>query len=85
MLNNAGENAEYIIGKLTADNQIGQGYNLLTREYEDMAVSGILDTAKGARTAIEAGISAGITVALTESVIVNKPEEPKQQMRMPMM
>lgn len=85
LLNNAGENAEYIIGKLTADNQIGQGYNLLTREYEDMAVSGILDTAKGARTAIEAGISAGITVALTESVIVNKPEEPKQQMRMPMM
>lgn len=87
LLNNAGENAEYIIGKLSAEHIPGEGYNLLTREYEDMAVSGILDTAKGARTAIEAGISAGITVALTESVIVNKPEEPanKQQMRMPMM
>lgn len=87
LLNNAGENAEYIIGKLSAENKPGEGYNLLTREYEDMAVSGILDTAKGARTAIEAGISAGITVALTESVIVNKPEEPanKQQMRMPIM
>ena len=54
------------------------GYNLLTDKYVNMNDEGIIDPAKVTRTALENAASVAGTILLTEAVVVDKPEENKE-------
>jgi chaperonin GroEL len=54
------------------------GYNLLTDKYVNMNEEGIIDPAKVTRTALENAASVAGTILLTEAVVVDKPEENKE-------
>ncbi len=55
-----------------------QGYNALTDEYEDMIEAGIVDPAKVVRACIENALSAASMLLTTECIVVDKPEEKKE-------
>ncbi len=59
----------------TADCWIG--YNLRTDEFVNMSEEGIIDPAKVTRTALQNAASVAGTILLTEAVVVDKPEETK--------
>jgi chaperonin GroEL len=79
ILSNAGIDQEYIYHAMnevrTADCWIG--YNLRTDEFVNMSEEGIIDPAKVTRTALENAASVAGTILLTEAVVVDKPEEKK--------
>jgi chaperonin GroEL len=79
ILANAGVDQEYVYHAMneirTADYWIG--YNLKTDEFVDMKEAGIIDPAKVTRTALENAVSVAGTVLLTEAIIVDKPEDKK--------
>ena len=55
------------------------GFNVMTGEYTDMLLAGILDPAKVTRSAVENAASIAAMVLTTEAMITDKPE-PKQAM-----
>ena len=79
ILSNAGIDQEYVFHAMneirTAD--YWTGYNLKSDEFVDMKEAGIIDPAKVTRTALENAVSVAGTVLLTEAVVVDKPEEKK--------
>jgi chaperonin GroEL len=80
ILTNAGFDQEHIYQAMnhisTSDYWIG--YNLLTDKYVNMNEEGIIDPAKVTRTALENAASVAGTILLTEAVVVDKPEENKE-------
>jgi chaperonin GroEL len=80
ILSNAGIDQEYVYHAMneirTADYWIG--YNLKTDEFVNMKEAGIIDPAKVTRTALENAVSVAGTVLLTEAIIVDKPEDKKE-------
>jgi chaperonin GroEL len=79
ILANAGIDQEYVYHAMneirTADYWIG--YNLKTDEFVDMKEAGIIDPAKVTRIALENAASVAGTILLTEAIIVDKPEDKK--------
>jgi len=79
ILSNAGIDPEYIYhtmnGIRIADYWIG--YNLKVDEFKNMKEEGIIDPAKVTRTALENAVSVAGTILLTEAIVVDKPEEKK--------
>ena len=55
------------------------GFNVMTEEYTDLVVAGIVDPAKVTRSAVENAASIGGMVLTTEVMITDKPE-PKPAM-----
>lgn len=56
-----------------------RGYNLETQKFVDMKEAGIIDPTKVTRCAIQNAASVASTILLTEAVVVDKPEETKQE------
>ncbi len=54
------------------------GYNALADRYEDMIGAGIVDPAKVVRSCIENALSAASMLLTTECIVVDKPEEKKE-------
>ena len=79
ILANAGVDQEYIYHVMnevrTSESWIG--YNLKTDDVVNMSEAGIIDPAKVTRTALENAASVAGTILLTEAVVVDKPEENK--------
>jgi chaperonin GroEL len=79
ILTNAGYEPEYmyqLMNKLTGA-EYWMGYDLKADEVVNMKTSGIIDPLKVTRTALENAASVAGTILLTETVIVDKPEDDK--------
>jgi chaperonin GroEL len=59
------------------------GYNLKTETFVNMKEAGIIDPSKVTRTALQNAASVAGTILLTEAVIVDKPEEKKDDAGFP--
>src|SRR5215510_6135127 len=67
----------YVVTAKMAELQPGHGYNAATGEYGDLVASGVLDPVKVTRSALaNAGSIAGMLLT-TETLVVDKPEEPE--------
>ena len=83
ILINAGYTATdaQMIGKyqlVDSGNDIWAGYNLKTESVVNMKEAGIIDPAKVTRTALESAASVAGTVLLTECVVVDDPDNDKE-------
>ena len=63
-------------------NNTWAGYNIKTDEVVDMKETGIIDPTKVTRVALENAAAVAGTVLLTECIVVDEPEEEKQQPQM---
>jgi len=54
-----------------------EGFNALTEQYEDLVNAGIVDPAKVVRSSLQNAASIAGMLLTTESLVANKPEEPK--------
>jgi len=79
ILSNAGYEQEDIYNAINAvtGGDYWEGWNLKTEDFADMRDAGIIDPAKVTRTALENAASVAGTILLTEAVVVDKPEENK--------
>jgi len=74
---NAGREGSIIVEKVRAG-KAGQGFNVLTGEFQDMLKAGIVDPAKVTRSALQNAASVASMMLTTEVLIVDKPEEEKE-------
>lgn len=81
ILSNAGIDQEYIYYTMNEIkiSDYWTGYNMKTDEFKNMKEEGIIDPAKVTRTALENAASVAGTILLTEAVVVDKPEEKKEE------
>lgn len=75
ILENAGEDASLIVGKISESNS-GYGYNVLTKEFVDMVQDGVVDPAEVVVNEIQNAASVSGLLLTTDCLIV---EEPKPQ------
>ena len=74
--NNAGENG-YVVVEKVRQLGWGEGLNAATNEYGDLAAAGIVDPVKVTRSAVSNAASIAGMLLSTESLVVEKPEEPE--------
>jgi chaperonin GroEL len=79
ILSNAGYEQEEIYNAVNSvtSGDYWFGWDLKSEEFTDMKDAGIIDPAKVTRTALENAASVAGTILLTEAVVVDKPEENK--------
>jgi chaperonin GroEL len=79
ILSNAGYEQEDIYNAINAvtGGDYWEGWDLKTEDFTNMKEAGIIDPAKVTRTALENAASVAGTILLTEAVVVDKPEEKK--------
>jgi chaperonin GroEL len=79
ILSNAGYELEDIYNSLSGatGGDYWWGFNLVEDDFCDMREIGVIDPAKVTRTALENAASVAGTILLTEAVVVDKPEEKK--------
>jgi chaperonin GroEL len=75
---NAGQEGSVIVAKV-ADLPAGHGYNAATGEYGDLMKQGVIDPVKVTRSAVQNAASIAGMLLTTETLIVEKPEEDKQE------
>ncbi|MCX6760218.1 MAG: chaperonin GroEL [Candidatus Nealsonbacteria bacterium] len=68
-----------VVAQKVKDNNDGFGFNASIMEYEDLIKSGIIDPTKVTRSALENAASAAGMFLTTECVVVELPEEKKDQ------
>jgi chaperonin GroEL len=81
IIDNAGDDAPVIVGKLIDNATYAYGYNAQTGEFGDMMKMGIIDPTKVVRTAIQDAASVASLLIMTEAMIA---EAPKKDAPMPM-
>jgi chaperonin GroEL len=74
--NNAGENG-YVVVEKVRELGWGEGLNAATNEYGDLVAAGIVDPVKVTRNAVSNAASIAGMLLSTESLVVEKPEEPE--------
>ncbi|MQA93518.1 MAG: chaperonin GroEL [Streptosporangiales bacterium] len=72
---NAGQEGYVVVAKIQELGK-GNGYNAATGEYGDLVVAGVLDPVKVTRSAVSNAASIAGMLLTTESLVVDKPEEP---------
>jgi chaperonin GroEL len=79
ILSNAGYELEDIYNALSGatGGDYWNGFNLFNEDFCDMREIGVIDPSKVTRTALENAASVAGTILLTEAVVVDKPEENK--------
>lgn len=76
IVDNAGLEGSVVINQIK-NSDVGTGFNVLTEEYVDMVVEGILDPTKVTRSALQNATSVASSLLTTESVVANiKSDEP---------
>ena len=68
---NAGIEGSVIVEQLKRDQKVGQGYNALTGEFQDMIEAGIVDPTKVTRSALQNDSSVAATILTTESLVAD--------------
>jgi chaperonin GroEL len=66
----------YVVVAKVREAGVGNGYNAATEEYGDLVSQGVLDPVKVTRSALENAASIAALLLTTETLIVEKPEEP---------
>ena len=74
---NGGENGYVIVSKVR-EGKVGEGYNAVTGEYGDLMAQGIIDPVKVTRSAVQNAASIAGMLLTTETLVVDKPEEPEE-------
>ena len=80
IIDNAGDDAPVIVGKLMENPAYAYGYNAQTGQFGDMMKMGIIDPTKVVRTAIQDAASVASLLIMTEAMIA---EAPKKDAPMP--
>ena len=75
---NAGQEGSVVVAKI-AELPAGHGYNAATGEYGDLLAQGVIDPVKVTRSAVQNAASIAGMLLTTETLIVEKPEEDKQE------
>jgi chaperonin GroEL len=75
IIDNAGDDAPVIVGKLLENASYAYGYNAQTGEYGDMMKMGIIDPTKVVRTAIQDAASVAGLLITTEAMIADAPKK----------
>lgn len=74
---NAGQDGFVVVSKVE-ELELGQGYNAATGEYGDLIGKGVIDPVKVTRSALRNAASIAALVLTTESLVVEKQEEDKE-------
>jgi len=77
IVENAGEDGAYIIGKLLERDDYNWGFNAATGEYQDLVKAGVIDPAKVVRTALQDAASVAALLITTEALIAEAPKPEK--------
>jgi len=77
IVENAGEDGAYIIGKLLEREDYAWGFNAATGEYQDLVNAGVIDPAKVVRTALQDAASVAALLITTEALIAEAPKPEK--------
>jgi chaperonin GroEL len=75
---NAGQEGSVVVAKI-AELPAGHGYNAATGEYGDLMKQGVIDPVKVTRSAVQNAASIAGMLLTTETLIVEKPEDDKQE------
>jgi chaperonin GroEL len=75
IIDNAGDDAAVIVGKLVESKGYNDGYNAQAGEYVDMVKAGIIDPTKVVRTAIQDAASVAGLLITTEAMIAEAPKK----------
>jgi chaperonin GroEL len=76
IVENAGDDGSFIIGKLVEKEEYNWGYNAATGEYQDLVRVGVIDPAKVVRTALQDAASVASLLITTEALVAEKPKKP---------
>ncbi|MFX4088704.1 chaperonin GroEL [Sphingobium yanoikuyae] len=77
IVNNAGEDGAYVVGKLGEGSDYNWGFNAATGEYEDLVRAGVIDPAKVVRTALQDATSVAGLLITTEALVAELPKDDK--------
>jgi chaperonin GroEL len=77
IVDNAGEDGAFIVGKLLESDDYNWGFNAATGDYEDLVKSGVIDPAKVVRTALQDAASVASLLITTEALVAELPKEEK--------
>jgi chaperonin GroEL len=75
IIDNAGDDAPVIVGKLLESGSYAYGYNAQTGVFGDMMKMGIIDPTKVVRTAIQDAASVASLLIMTEAMIAEAPKK----------
>lgn len=75
IVENAGFNGDVVIDNIRQKKTNSYGFNVLTKQYEDMIENGIIDPTKVVRVALQNAVSAAIMVLTTDVVITDEYKE----------
>ncbi|WP_331373510.1 chaperonin GroEL [Sinorhizobium chiapasense] len=75
IVENAGDEASIVVGKILEKNTDNFGYNAQTGEYGDMITMGIIDPVKVVRTALQDAASVASLLITTEAMIAELPKK----------
>ena len=75
IVDNAGEDGAYVVGKLGEGSDYNWGFNAATGEYEDLVRAGVIDPAKVVRTALQDAASVAGLLITTEALIAELPKD----------
>ncbi len=67
----------YVVVEKVRENGPGKGYNAATGKYGDLAAEGVIDPVKVTRSALANAASIAAMLLTTETLVVEKPEEPE--------
>ncbi|KPH66146.1 MULTISPECIES: chaperonin GroEL [Novosphingobium] len=77
IVDNAGEDGAFIVGKLLESEDYNWGFNAATGTYEDLVKAGVIDPAKVVRTALQDAASVASLLITTEALVAELPKEEK--------
>src|ERR1700743_1097198 len=83
IVENAGEEASIVVGKLLDQKSGTYGYNAQTGQYVDFIKDGIVDPTKVVRTALQNASSVASLLITTEAMIADRPKKEAAGGRMP--
>ena len=75
IVENAGEDGSYVIGKLLEQKSATYGFDAQNGQYVDMVKAGIIDPAKVVRTALQDAASVAGLLVTTEAMVAEIPEK----------
>ncbi len=76
---NAGLEGYVAVNKVAESKKKGHGLNAATGEYEDLIKAGVVDPVKVTRSAVRNAASIAGMLLTTETLVVDKPEEPEAE------
>ncbi|WP_334185463.1 chaperonin GroEL [Novosphingobium sp.] len=77
IVDNAGEDGAFIVGKLLESEDYNWGFHAATGTYEDLVKAGVIDPAKVVRTALQDAASVASLLITTEALVAELPKEEK--------